>query len=117
MSEQENIAQLLSFLHANRESTFDGASGAYTFSAWVTYHHLSKTITFETTATVDTSAWDGGKFRLMETAKCPSSGYHLDFRARWGSMYYDRKANLLIISGDSAKLGNYKVTIAALGRH
>jgi hypothetical protein len=39
MSEKENIDHLLRFLHANRESTFDGASGTYTFSAWVTYHH------------------------------------------------------------------------------
>jgi hypothetical protein len=116
MSEQENIDQLFRFLLANRECTFDEASGAYAFSAWVTYHHSSKTITFQTEATIDTSAWDGGTLSLVETAKCPSSQYHLDFRARWASMNHDCEANLLIISGKSAKLGDYKVTIAALER-
>ena len=114
MNEHENIAELLTFLQTNSERTFDTRSGSYAFEALVTYDHHEQSIVFETTAIVETDAWDGGKLSLIETNKCPSRDYHLDFRARFNAMLFNVESNLLIVSGKSAKMGDYKVMIQAV---
>jgi hypothetical protein len=114
MNESDNIVELMSFLHANIRKTKDEASGLFFFRVRVAYRHDSETDTFETTARVETGAWDSGKVSLNETPECPSSKFHLDFSPNFQAMRYDHDANSLVIDGESSKMGPYKVTIIAL---
>ncbi|MEY2484207.1 MAG: hypothetical protein QOK24_2735 [Verrucomicrobiota bacterium] len=112
MNEHENLGELMDFLHANGEWTLDPVTGGFLFDAVVTYC-ASRTVSFKTRVRVQTDAQSNGKISLDETSKCPASAYHLDFYPRWQTMRFDRDSNLLVVSGRSDKMGDYKVTILA----
>jgi hypothetical protein len=116
MDERKSLMELMAFLQANIEKTRDKATGGYSFGARVAYHHNSETKTFNTTVTVETGAWNGGKVSMTENGECPSSStHHLDFEPKFQSMLFDRPSNLMVIKGNSQKMGgDYQVTIVAL---
>jgi hypothetical protein len=113
MDKNHNLSELMSFLQANQKRTLGGkVLLQYAFTALVTYYS-SKTITFETSVTVDTG-YESGKVKLADNDQCPSDKFHLDFKPEYQSMHFDRESNILIITGDSPKMGSYKVSISAL---
>ena len=113
MDENHNLSELMSFLHANQKRTLGGkVLQQYAFTALVTYYS-SKTISFETSVMVDTG-YDSGKIKLADNDQCPSDKFHLDFKPKYQSMNFNRELNILVITGDSKKLGSYKVSISAL---
>jgi hypothetical protein len=114
MNAIDNIAELMAFLHKNVQKTRDETTGLFVFRGRVAYRHALATDTFETTARVETGAWNSGKVSLTETPECPSSKFHLDFSPNFQEMHYDGDANSLVIAGESSKMGAYKVTIIAL---
>ena len=113
MDENHNLSELMSFLQANHKRTLGGkVLQQYAFTALVTYYS-SKTITFETSVTVDTG-FNSGKIKLAENVHSPSDKFHLDFIPKYQSMSFNRESNILVIAGDSPKMGSYKVSISAL---
>jgi hypothetical protein len=113
MNEMDNLRELMDFLQTNREKTFGGRISQYAFTALVTYYHSSKTTTFNTKIMVDTG-YDSGRIIMIENDQCPSDKFHLKFEPKYQAMHFDRESNMLIINGDSEKMGPYKVSLSAL---
>jgi hypothetical protein len=111
--ETHNLSELMEFLQTNREKTLDERTLQYRFNALVTYYHSSKAITFNSEARVETG-FDSGKIILKENEQCPAEKFHLDFKPKWQTMYFNRESNILEINGSSSKMGSYKVSISAL---
>jgi hypothetical protein len=113
MDENHNLSELMNFLQANQKRTLGGkVLQKYAFTALVTYYS-SKTITFETSVMVDTG-YDSGNIKLADNDQCPSDKFHLDFKPKYQNMNFNRESNILLITGDSPKMGFYKVSISAL---
>lgn len=115
MDEDFNIGELMKFLRENAAQTRNPRTRQFYFNAEIVYHHHgSQVARFKTEVSVPVDAHTGGRITLFETKECPSDKFHLQFKARFDAMHYDPISKALIISGDSSKMGPYKVAISAL---
>ena len=84
------------------------------FDCLVRYDSKLGTTTFKSKAMIQRSGYEDGKVSLEESGKVVSEKYHLDFSANYQDMEFDTETNSLVITGQSAKMGSYKVLVTPL---
>lgn len=87
------------------------AVGHCKFQAEVTYQSGSKTVVHETECTIFRNGIEDGKVSLEEDGPLVSEMFHLDFSPDLQTYEFDKGSQALIITGNSKKMGKYRVEI------
>lgn len=109
-----SIKELIDFINHNKLSAKE--SGNSEFNATVKYHIRPKNINVFTSVKIFRSGYSqDGKIEITESGDLNLDKHHLDFSPNFQTYNYDRKNNLLVVSGSSKKMGeNYKVSISPI---